>query len=65
MSGTVFNQTGYTLDSLVQKIEMGEIGLPDLQRPFVWPNTKVRKPVRLALSRVPRRLSAVLGQRRT
>lgn len=23
-------------------IEMGEIGLPDIQRPFVWPNKKVR-----------------------
>ena len=21
---------------------MGQIGLPDIQRPFVWPNTKVR-----------------------
>ena len=24
-------------------IEMGEIGLPDIQRPFVWKNAKVRQ----------------------
>ena len=42
MNGTVFTQVNYTLGGLIQKIELGEIGLPDLQRPFVWPNAKVR-----------------------
>jgi len=27
---------------LVKFIELGQIGLPDIQRPFVWPNKKVR-----------------------
>ena len=42
MNGTIFTQVNYALSSLIQKIELGEIGLPDLQRPFVWPNAKVR-----------------------
>ncbi|MDR9756162.1 MAG: DUF262 domain-containing protein [Thermoanaerobacterales bacterium] len=27
---------------MVEDISMGEIGLPDIQRPFVWSMTKVR-----------------------
>ena len=27
---------------LIQQIDLGIIGLPDIQRPFVWPDTKVR-----------------------
>jgi len=27
---------------LVQDIEVGQIGLPNIQRPFVWPTIKVR-----------------------
>lgn len=42
MSETVFKQVNYDLNSLVQYIELGEIGLPDIQRPFVWKNAKVR-----------------------
>ena len=42
MSDTLFKQVNYTLDSLVKFIELGQIGLPDIQRPFVWPNKKVR-----------------------
>ena len=42
MSETVFKQVNYTLSSLVTFIELGEIGLPDIQRPFVWKNAKVR-----------------------
>lgn len=42
MAITMFKEVGYTLSKLLQDIEMGEIGLPELQRPFVWPNTKVR-----------------------
>ena len=30
------------LNYLVSAVEMGDIGLPDIQRPFVWSNTKVR-----------------------
>jgi hypothetical protein len=42
MSETLFKQVNYTVGSLVEFIHLGQIGLPDLQRPFVWPNTKVR-----------------------
>lgn len=42
MSDTLFKQVNYDLDSLVKFIELGQIGLPDIQRPFVWPNKKVR-----------------------
>lgn len=42
MSKTLFKEVGYTLSKIIEDIDMGEIGLPELQRPFVWPNTKVR-----------------------
>ena len=42
MSDTVFTKVDYDLQSLVKYIELGEIGLPDIQRPFVWKNAKVR-----------------------
>jgi len=42
MSETVFKQVNYDLVSLVKFVELGEIGLPDIQRPFVWKNSKVR-----------------------
>ena len=42
MSGNVYIQVNYTLGTLVQQIALGSIGLPDIQRPFVWPNVKIR-----------------------
>jgi hypothetical protein len=39
---TCFKRVDYDLSSLLQYIEIGDIGLPDIQRPFVWANTKVR-----------------------
>jgi hypothetical protein len=39
---TLFKEVSYNLTTLIQQIEMGIIGLPDIQRPFVWPDTKVR-----------------------
>ena len=42
MSKTVFTQVGHTLGGLISFIEMGQIGLPEIQRPFVWGNAKVR-----------------------
>lgn len=42
MSGTLFTQVNYTLSGLVENIDTGFIGLPDIQRPFIWPNAKVR-----------------------
>ena len=42
MSETVFTKVDYDLGGLVKFIALGEIGLPDIQRPFVWKNAKVR-----------------------
>lgn len=42
MSETLFKEVRYTLGGLVNGINMGQIGLPDIQRPFVWTNAKVR-----------------------
>jgi len=42
MGETLFKQVNYTLGGLIEFIELGEIGLPDIQRPFVWKNAKVR-----------------------
>jgi uncharacterized protein with ParB-like and HNH nuclease domain len=39
---TCFKRVDYDLSNLLTYIKMGDIGLPDIQRPFVWPNTKVR-----------------------
>lgn len=37
-----FRKVEYSVRKIVEDIEMGEIALPDIQRPFVWKNTKVR-----------------------
>lgn len=39
---TLFKEVSYTLEKLMHDIQMGEIGLPDIQRPFIWPKRKVR-----------------------
>lgn len=38
----LFTTTSYPISSLIADIDHGKIGLPDLQRPFVWPNVNVR-----------------------
>ncbi len=42
MSDILFKQVDYKIGKLLNDIEIGEIGLPDIQRPFVWSTTKVR-----------------------
>ena len=37
-----FSHTQYPTIALVEQIDSGELSLPDLQRPFVWKQTKVR-----------------------
>ena len=39
---TLFKEVGYNLTTLIQQIDLGIIGLPDIQRPFVWSDIKVR-----------------------
>lgn len=42
MKKNVYTKVDYTLNGLINKIELGEIALPDLQRPFIWTNSAVR-----------------------
>lgn len=42
MSEVLFKKVDYTVNKLLEDIEIGNIGLPDIQRPFVWNKTKVR-----------------------
>ena len=39
---TCFREVGYSLNDLMTYINEGDIALPDIQRPFVWPNKNVR-----------------------
>jgi uncharacterized protein with ParB-like and HNH nuclease domain len=39
---TLFKKVDYTLSGLLSYIDIGDIGLPDIQRPFIWSATKVR-----------------------
>jgi hypothetical protein len=39
---TLFKRVEYDLDGLLHFIDLGDIALPDIQRPFVWSNPKVR-----------------------
>lgn len=39
---TCFKRVDYDLSGLLAYIDIGDIGLPDIQRPFVWSNAKVR-----------------------
>lgn len=38
----LFTTTNYPVTALIEDIDLGKIGLPELQRPFVWPNVNVR-----------------------
>lgn len=42
MSATLFKDVYWTMGALVNGIGIGQIGLPDVQRPFVWSDAKVR-----------------------
>lgn len=39
---TCFKRVDYNLSGLLHYLDIGDIGLPDIQRPFVWKNAKVR-----------------------
>lgn len=39
---TCFKRVDYDLSNLLHYIDLGDIGLPEIQRPFVWSNAKVR-----------------------
>jgi uncharacterized protein with ParB-like and HNH nuclease domain len=42
MATTLFKDTTYSVNGLVEDIRRGDIALPDIQRPFVWGAAKVR-----------------------
>jgi hypothetical protein len=42
VKATLFKEVNYSLSKLIEDIDTGEIGLPDIQRPFVWTPAKVR-----------------------
>lgn len=39
---TLFTTTNFPVNALIEDIDRGKIGLPELQRPFVWPNVNAR-----------------------
>jgi hypothetical protein len=43
MTDTLFRAVPFTVRQLVDNIKRGDIALPDIQRPFVWQNRKVRE----------------------
>jgi hypothetical protein len=42
MTDTLFRAVPFSVRQLVDNIKRGDIALPDIQRPFVWQNRKVR-----------------------
>jgi len=42
MNKAIFKEARYRLTDLISKISLGNLGLPELQRPFVWKNATVR-----------------------
>lgn len=42
MSGNLFKYIPFSVTQLTSAIDSGTLALPDIQRPFVWPQTKVR-----------------------
>jgi len=40
--GVCFKKVDLTLGDLLTYIDIGDVGLPDIQRPFVWSNAKIR-----------------------
>ena len=43
MSNPIYDARSLSIGSVLDDVRTGRIGLPDLQRPFVWKNDKVRK----------------------
>lgn len=39
---TIFSPSSEPIVTLIEDIDRGKIGLPELQRPFVWPNVNIR-----------------------
>jgi len=56
---TVFKKVPYDLSGLLTYIDIGDIGLPDIQRPFVWTAAKGAESRKVASEEVsPKRKSS-------
>ena len=42
MAVTVLKDASYNVTGLLSRIQHGEIALPNIQRPFIWSNARVR-----------------------
>lgn len=42
MAEVLYKKVDYTVKKIIEDIHIGEIGLPNIQRPFVWERSKVR-----------------------
>ena len=38
----IYSIKSLSVNYIIEKIDSGNLGLPDIQRPFVWNDTKVR-----------------------
>ena len=36
----IFSNTTLTVNQLIEKIDTGELGLPELRRPFIWKDSE-------------------------
>lgn len=43
MGNSIYNPVSLEVGNILKDVQTGKIGLPDLQRPFVWRNEKVRQ----------------------
>lgn len=43
MSNSIYRPVSLEVGNILKDVQTGKIGLPDLQRPFVWKNDKVRQ----------------------
>lgn len=43
MKQQLFKTVSYDLNTILNDVKIGKIGLPDLQRPFVWKDNNVRE----------------------
>lgn len=43
MGNSIYKPVSLEVGNILKDVQTGKIGLPDLQRPFVWKNDKVRK----------------------
>ncbi|HBK59967.1 MAG TPA: hypothetical protein DDZ84_04135 [Firmicutes bacterium] len=58
VNAILFKKVDYSLSKLILDIEHGDIGLPDIQRPFVWKPVKVRDLFDSMYKGIPIRLKA-------